>query len=156
MTSKEYIISKLESFITSFPQARVRYEHDADIDTHFVEILPNELYHLNESYIDWEEQLFDDFVEKFPGESIGFITDDAIVGLDNIDFEIYGEKFDFLYTTTNESLSVCNEFLEITSSVSLNNSDFNEYFSEKNSNVNVIETRACTNIKSNNKFSLAA
>lgn len=156
MTSKEYIISKLESFIKSFPQARVRYELDSDIETHFVEILPNELYHLNEDYMNWEEQMFDDFIEMFPGESIGFITDDAIVGLDNIDFEIYGEQFDFLYTTTTESLSVCDEFLEITSSVSLNNSDFNEFFSEKNSNVSVIETHGCTNIKPNNKFSLAA
>lgn len=85
MTSKEYILSKLKSFIKDFSHARVRYEFDADIESHFIEIMPNELYHLDVDYMDWEEELFHKFIEMFPGESICFLSDDALVGLESVD-----------------------------------------------------------------------
>ncbi|MDD4591292.1 MAG: hypothetical protein PHG06_12830, partial [Parabacteroides sp.] len=50
MTPNEFIISKLQSFIHDFPETRVRYEHDKLSDTHFVEVEPNEVYHLSDKY----------------------------------------------------------------------------------------------------------
>ena len=41
MTSSEFIISKLKSFINEFPGTRVRYEHDEKSNTHFIEVVPN-------------------------------------------------------------------------------------------------------------------
>lgn len=156
MTSKEYIISKLERFIKNFPHARVRYEHDADIDTHFVEILPNDLYYLNEDYMDWEEHMFDDFIEMFPGESIGFITDDAIVGLENVDYEFYGKLFDVVYTTSNDIVSVNEELLEIRSSTTSDSTVVNDCFSEMDKSVHVEDIFGYSYIKFNDKSLLAA
>ena len=90
MTPNAFIISKLQSFIYDFPQTCVRYEHDKLSDTHFVEVVPNEVYYLNDKYIEWESNMFDEFVKRFPLENIGFISDDAIVGIDHVDFELKG------------------------------------------------------------------
>lgn len=90
MYPKEYIISELKSFISDFPKTRVRYEHDNFSETHFIEIVPNEIYHLDTRYMQWESEMFDRFVSMYPAENICFISDDALVGLDKIDFELYG------------------------------------------------------------------
>ena len=154
MTSKEYIISKLESFITSFPQARVRYEHDADIDTHFVEILPNELYHLNEDYMDWEEQVFDDFVEMFPGESIGFITDDALVGLENVEYELRGTLFDKIYTTSRDIVTVCEDIMTVKRSVIPYSTIMNQFLSQVTKTIHIEDRFDCTYTVSDDTFLL--
>lgn len=154
MTSKEYIISKLESFITSFPQARVRYEHDADIDTHFVEILPNELYHLKEDYMDWEEQVFDDFVEMFPGESIGFITDDALVGLENVEYELRGTLFDKIYTTSRDIVTVCEDIMTVKRSVIPYSTIMNQFLSQVTKAIHIEDRFDCTYTVSDDTFLL--
>ena len=104
MNPKQFIISKLESFIEDFTQTRVRYEYDEESDTHFVEVVPNEIYHKYDNYIEWERKMFDDFVELFPCEGICFISDDAIVGLENIDFEIHGKLFEVLDTSKQKNI----------------------------------------------------
>ncbi len=83
MTPQEYIIAELESFIKRFSKVRVRYEYDENALVHTVEVLPNEVYHLNEEYILWERQLFYRFIERYPTENIGFISDDALVGIES-------------------------------------------------------------------------
>ena len=100
MTPNEFIISKLQSFIHEFPETRVRYEHDKLSDTHFVEVVPNEVY---------------EFVDQFPHENIGFISDDALVGLGNVDFELKGTYFDIPYFSFKEINIIETEYLEISS-----------------------------------------
>jgi len=118
MTPNEFIISKLKSFIHDFPETRVRYEHDKLSDTHFVEVVPNEVYNLSERYLAWESKMFDEFVEHFPHENIGFISDDALVGLENIDFEQKGLLFDLIWISSINSIIIKETNLEISSSVS--------------------------------------
>ena len=101
MNSYEYIISELNKFIFEFSKTRVRYEHDYSSETHFIEVVPNEIYHLDNHYIQWESKMFDHFIDKFPEENICFISDDALVGLDKIDFEIFGKEFVSTYSTIN-------------------------------------------------------
>ena len=118
MTPNEFIISKLQSFIHEFPETRVRYEHDKVSDTHFVEVVPNDVYYLNERYLAWESKMFDEFVDQFPHENIGFKTDDALVGLVNIDFELKGLHFDLICSSSINSIIIEETNLEISSSVS--------------------------------------
>jgi hypothetical protein len=102
MESKEYIINKLESFIKRFSKVRVRYEYDERAVVHTIEVLPNEVYHLDEEYILWERQMFKDFIEHYPDENIGFISDDAVVGIDN---PIYiKEGLDYAISTNNRGV----------------------------------------------------
>jgi hypothetical protein len=89
----EYIKSELKNFIIKFPKIRVRYENDNNSNTHSIEVVPNEIYRLDKDYITWEDNFFDAFINEFPDQNICFISDDAIVGLYKIDFEISGKEY---------------------------------------------------------------
>lgn len=106
MDTFEYIISELKKFILEFPKTRVRYEHDNSSETHFIEVVPNDVYHLDTQYIKWESEMFDRFIELFPEQNICFISDDALVGLDKVDFEICGIEFISTYSTVNSQITV--------------------------------------------------
>lgn len=93
MTPQEYIKSALHVFISKFAQTRVRYEFDSIALTHYIEVVPNSVYHLDEAYIAWESEFYDLFTSQFPSQNICFISDDALVGLDEIHFELVGSKF---------------------------------------------------------------
>ncbi|MFA6400465.1 MAG: hypothetical protein WCX31_02400 [Salinivirgaceae bacterium] len=93
MISQEYIKSALQVFISKFSQTRVRYEFDSTALTHYIEVVPNSVYHLDEEYISWESAFYDLFVSQFPNQNICFISDDSLVGLDEIQFELVGSKF---------------------------------------------------------------
>lgn len=99
MYPSEFIKSELNKFIVEFPKTRIRYENQIDSNTHTVEVVPNEIYHLDQNYIDWENIFFDKFVADFPDQNICFISDDAIVGLDKIDFELFGELYSPIFST---------------------------------------------------------
>jgi hypothetical protein len=101
MKSQEYIINELEFFIKKFSKVRVRYEYDEAALVHTVEVLPNEVYHLNKDYISWERTMFDKFIALYPTENICFISDDALVGIENA---IYiKEGLDYAPFSTKES-----------------------------------------------------
>ena len=91
MKSNEYIISELEKIIIKFPNIRIRYEN-YDSNTHFLEITPN-LIISDKDYINCENEFFNNFISKFPNQNICFLSDDSIVGLFKIDYEIKGDKF---------------------------------------------------------------
>jgi hypothetical protein len=109
MNSQEYIISELYAFIKIFPMVRVRYEYDEHAVVHTIEVIPNEIYRLNEDFISWECEMFDKFVERYPYENICFITDDALVGIDHVDFELCGEKF--IQVSAEKAKTVGREFI---------------------------------------------
>lgn len=104
MTSQEYIFQELNEFIVKFPQTRVRYEYDALSDVHFIEVVPNRVYHLDEAYINWEAEMYDKFVAVFPNQNICFISDDAMVGLENANFELVGLGFEPIYSYNREDI----------------------------------------------------
>lgn len=83
MNAKEYIIKELELFLTKFTNVRIRYEYDIPAITHVIEIIPNNVYHSDEEYISWELDMYDNFSNNFPTENIYFISDDALVGIEN-------------------------------------------------------------------------
>jgi len=120
MLPEEYIKSELKLFIKNFPKVRVRYEHDNSIGTHFIEIIPNEVFHLDSNYIKWESLMFDGFVSLYPDENICFISDDAFVGLENIEFELCGNEFISAYSTVNNQITVhLQNKINISSSINL-------------------------------------
>lgn len=93
MNASEYIISELEIFIKKFSKVRIRYEYDKMSCSHFVEVVPNEIYHLDENYIKWESEMFDKFIEHYPYENICFISDDDLVGIGNTEWTICGKNY---------------------------------------------------------------
>ena len=56
--------------------------------------------------------MFDRFIELFPEENICFISDDALVGLDKVDFELKGADFVSFYSTCNKEQNIENTVIK--------------------------------------------
>lgn len=93
MEAKNFIYNELNAFIKRFSKTRIRYEYDKNALVHVVEVLPNEVYHLDSEYIAWENDFYSRFVAQFPLENICFISDDALVGIENPELVIEGLEY---------------------------------------------------------------
>ena len=93
MEAKEYIKKELWEFVKKFSQVRVRYEYHELSNCHFIEIIPNEVYHLNNDYLSWESEMWNNFVNLYPIEGICFISDDALAGIENAELILYGVDY---------------------------------------------------------------
>lgn len=91
--SFDFIVAELKHLVELLPEAAVRYENHISSKTHFVEILPIEVYKKNETCIAWEENVFFRFIQQFPEENLTFISSDALVGISHADFELEGRLF---------------------------------------------------------------
>lgn len=101
MTATRYIIEELEWLIGKFPHVRVRYEYDRIAEVHFVEVIPNNVYHLDDRYIAWEDRITDIFIDRFPTQNICFISDDSFVSIRNAEY--IGEGLTFAPLSANDS-----------------------------------------------------
>jgi hypothetical protein len=110
MTATDFIINRINELIKVFPNVRVRYENHQLSNTHFVEVVPNEVYRLNEEFQLWEETVVFQFIEKFPDQNLCFITDDAIVGIETVNYEAKGDLYDLLYSINDG----CYQQVEVT------------------------------------------
>jgi hypothetical protein len=93
MTPQDFIISKINELVELFPTTKCRYEHHFISDSHFIEVVPNEIYRLSADYLKWEEETTFDFIDKFPNQNLCFISDDALVGIDVVHYEITGKLY---------------------------------------------------------------
>jgi len=99
MSAFEFIKTELIDFIQKFQQTRVKVEHDKDLNSYYLEVIPNEIYHFNDSYISWEKYFLNKFIAEFPDENLFFITDDSVITLENVCFELIGSDFNQYVTT---------------------------------------------------------
>lgn len=105
MEAKNFIYNELKVFIKKFSKTRVRYEYDQNALVHVVEVLPNEVYHLDNDYICWENDIFNRFITQFPTENICFISDDALVGIENPELVLEGLEYaHFSWVATSQKI----------------------------------------------------
>ena len=76
-----------------FPSAKVSYNFHELSDTHFVEVIPKDIYYGNEFFKQTEEELLVEFIGKYPLESLCFLTADSIVPIENISLTFIGETY---------------------------------------------------------------
>lgn len=114
MTAREYIRKNLESLIGKFPHIRVRYEYDGMAEVHVVEVVPNEVYRLDDAYIKWEEQMIDGFIQRFPTQNICFVSDDALVGIRDAEYILEGLAYAPLSVSTTNTVCPKEITIEIT------------------------------------------
>jgi hypothetical protein len=93
MNTKEFIKNCICLITDRFPSVKVSYEFEKHSCTHFLEINPSSIFRNNEDYKNLQDEIFDEFIELFPYESICFISDDSIVGIENIEFESVGANY---------------------------------------------------------------
>jgi hypothetical protein len=106
MESFAYIKNELDLFITLFPRTKISYEFDEITNAHFIEVLPNSIYHLDEQYIKWENDFHTRFITLFPNENIGFITDDSLIVLSKVDFQLIGKEYKESISISTEDISI--------------------------------------------------
>lgn len=97
MESKNFVHEELKQFVKRFAATCVRYEYDPHALVHMVEVLPGKVYHTDQAYIAWENDIYNRFVNKFPCENICFTTEDSPVRVEQPDMELFGDGF--LYTS---------------------------------------------------------
>lgn len=103
MDSSGFVKNHLYKLIKEFPKTKVRYENHTLSRTHFIEVVPNSIYYLDDKYIKWESDVIDEFISQFPNENICFISDDALVGIENAEFVLLGDEFVLnAYTTIQQ------------------------------------------------------
>lgn len=158
MTPREFITKELDIFIEQFPQVRVRYEFHELSNAHFIEVVPNEVYNLDKDYISWELDMDDKFSELYPYEGICFISDDALVGIENAVYAKVGSDYMQLPTAQQESITLDVVTLMARQSVI---SEISIAFTENSHNVEPIQipkeyTRLLPKECKNSFYSLAA
>lgn len=94
MTYKEYIIQIINLLVKKFPSIKIRYEDHFISNTQIVEIVPSNFYWENEEFQGIEHEVILEFITRFPEQTLGFITDDSLVGLSKIDYEKAGIEYD--------------------------------------------------------------
>ena len=97
MESKNFVHEELKQFVKRFAATCVRYEYDPHALVHMVEVLPGKVYHTDQAYIAWEDDMYNRFIKKFPCENICFTTEDSPVSVEKPDMELFGDGF--LYTS---------------------------------------------------------
>lgn len=88
MTSKEYIINKLENIFSNFPFLSFRYQYAEFEQMHIVEVTPLDDFENNSKYQENEAQLTYEFDNLFFPESLMFISDDSLTKITKVDFEL--------------------------------------------------------------------
>lgn len=154
MTSQEYIILELNDFIVKFPQTRVRYEYDRLSDVHFIEVVPNSVYHLDEAYIKWESELYDRFIASYPDQNICFISDDALVGLESAQLILTGSIYDTIYSTNRIETVVEESAIKVSGFVKIGT--FICFTSNSNSIPVITNNQSVVLQENNNNWPLAA
>ena len=92
MKATDFIINKLNAFVKVFKNAKIRYDFDEKAQVHTIEVVPQYVYDSNE-FENWENSIFDEFVDKYPTQNICFVSEDALVGIENELFSISGEYY---------------------------------------------------------------
>ncbi|MDP3930679.1 MAG: hypothetical protein Q8R57_16790, partial [Bacteroidota bacterium] len=110
-----------------------------------------EVYHFNDLYIDWEKSFLERFIIEFPFENLFFITDDALVGLDVVDFELFGSEFQGIPTTNPDF-----EFLKVNQSTVLPSLsvDYLNSITYYQNDKNVLEVSNCSSFISSSNVNL--
>ena len=100
MDVKEFIKNELSSLTRQFTKVKASYEYDSSTLVHFVEVVPNKIFHQNNDYIKWEDGMYQRFISLVPDQTICFVSDDDPV---RVEFpEMFFEGMDYAPYTTGE------------------------------------------------------
>ena len=92
MAVLDYLRKQLTDFVSSFKNAKVNYEYDEFAEIHIGEILPKSVLD-SEEFAKLESDFFVKAYSEIPGEDVGFISEDAYVGIEHVDWTIQGPEY---------------------------------------------------------------
>ena len=92
MTSREYIINRLNQLSTIFPTIKFRYEISKSTGCHIIEVTHRLNEDESEAYLKTEMRLDMDFATNYPAEDILFVTEESLTKIHNAELVIEGNK----------------------------------------------------------------
>lgn len=75
MTSNKFIKVKIQKLLKLVPTLEIYYEYDSFSESHFLKILPLVEFEKNDIYIQFEQDLNDEFFDKYPFELLTFLSE---------------------------------------------------------------------------------
>jgi hypothetical protein len=110
MSSKKYIVSKINELAKHFPYVKFSYQMDELSETHFIEVLPKDIFEQYDSrFVKEQNDIIVDFIKIYPSEGLAFITEDDLFTVGQPEYIKCGSK----YHTNTISLSWNDENLDI-------------------------------------------
>lgn len=92
----------------------MNYEYDELASLHTIEVLPQSVFDGDE-FVMWECDFFKKAFEIIPGEDISFISEDAYVGLEHINWSVQGDDLDWMKRFKLILLRIIYQFLPLIS-----------------------------------------
>jgi hypothetical protein len=84
---QDYIIDQLNYLYNSIDGIKIRYEYRDYIHTHIIEVLPINIFELNQKYISLEMEIQDQFEELYgEKEEILFISSESLNEIHDVHF----------------------------------------------------------------------
>ncbi|PJC62846.1 MAG: hypothetical protein CO022_02360 [Flavobacteriales bacterium CG_4_9_14_0_2_um_filter_32_27] len=102
MTTKEFIIERLDLIIEYFPNLKCIYEYDEMSKVHLIKVLPQGEFDSNKKYSEFESEIIFDFICRYNDSNILFFTTDGSpLHIKNPIYQAVGKKFE----SESESIS---------------------------------------------------
>lgn len=102
----EYLKKQLTDLVKTFKNAKVNYEYDEIARIHTVEVLPQSVFDSDE-FAKWECRFFEVAFKAIPGEDVGFISENAYVGIEHVDWSLQGDDYSAVDDILDDHISQC-------------------------------------------------
>jgi len=93
MKVNEFLESKIIEMVEAFEDIQCRYRFDAPSSTHYIEILPIKIFDESTDLQCFQADIYDEFDEKYPKESLVFISEDSLTKIGQATFTKAGDKY---------------------------------------------------------------
>lgn len=93
MNAKEFIIASIKDIVYLFNNVQCRYRYDDFCESHYIEIIPANVFKDSKELKNYRGQILDAFYERFKNESIVFLTEGSHIKMGQEEFKISGDKF---------------------------------------------------------------
>jgi len=111
MNSNIFAKSIVDNIVGTFPNLKCSYEFDTLYYTHYLEIQPKEEFNSNEDLNTFLDDIYFDFISKFPSESIAFSTNSGDSQLESVSYEKCGSNFEAIKVPSWTLIKVHTKFI---------------------------------------------
>ena len=77
--SKDFVINRIENIARQLPDIQLRYEHREVHSEHIIEVSPKYFYEKGSRFEEFEIELYSEFLDIFPEETILVIPPDDVI-----------------------------------------------------------------------------
>lgn len=116
MNSVEFLKNKIKVLVEDIPYIQCRYEVDEFSQSHYVEVTPSDVYRKDKRFIEGENKVSIEFIEKYPFENLTFLSSGDIFEVEHPILTCKGKDFvqieEFSYLDYSSSINEYKDFTE--------------------------------------------